>query len=173
MSGALDLERLYDEHAQRLYAYLLNFTRDEFDTRDILQDTFVKLAREPKLLASARDERAFLIRVAHNCAIDFMRRRTSRSRRQDALAAEQVELFARTDDPDTTAFRARFASALGKLPPEQREVVHLKLWEGLTFEQIAAVLEISANTAASRHRYGLDKLRELLRPIYEELKSVE
>jgi RNA polymerase sigma-70 factor (ECF subfamily) len=45
----------------------------------------------------------------------------------------------------------------------------LKLWEGLTFEQIAEALDIPANTAASRYRYGLDKLRGLLRPIYEEL----
>jgi RNA polymerase sigma-70 factor (ECF subfamily) len=45
----------------------------------------------------------------------------------------------------------------------------LKLWERQTFEQIAATLDISPNTAASRYRYALDKLRERLRPIYEEL----
>jgi len=60
--------------------------------------------------------------------------------------------------------------ALAELPPEQRAVVHLKLWEGLTFEQIAAALEIPLNTAVSRYRYGLDKLRERLRPLYEEIK---
>jgi RNA polymerase sigma-70 factor (ECF subfamily) len=49
-------------------------------------------------------------------------------------------------------------------------VVHLKLWEGLTFEQIAGALDIPLNTAASRYRYGLDKLRGRLRPLYEELK---
>jgi RNA polymerase sigma-70 factor (ECF subfamily) len=56
------------------------------------------------------------------------------------------------------------------LPAEQREVVHLKLWEGLTFDQIAQLLDIPANTAASRYRYGLDKLRECLRPLYDEVK---
>ena len=61
------------------------------------------------------------------------------------------------------------AEALVELPPDQRVVVHLKLWEGLTFEEIAHTLDIPANTAASRYRYGLDKLRERLRPIYEEL----
>jgi RNA polymerase sigma-70 factor (ECF subfamily) len=49
-------------------------------------------------------------------------------------------------------------------------VVHLKLWEELTFEEIAAALEIPPNTAASRYRYGLDKLRERLRPLYEEIQ---
>ena len=62
------------------------------------------------------------------------------------------------------------AAALGELPPDQRAVVHLKLWEGLTFEAIAATLDLPLNTAASRYRYGLDKLRDHLRPLYEEIK---
>ena len=49
-----DLRRLYDEHAQALYAFLLNLTRDEADTRDLLQDVFVKLARNPELLTGVR-----------------------------------------------------------------------------------------------------------------------
>ena len=56
-------------------------------------------------------------------------------------------------------FRLALAGALGELPADQRAVVHLKLWEGLTFDQIAEALELSPNTAASRYRYGLDKLR--------------
>jgi len=59
---------------------------------------------------------------------------------------------------------------LGELPAEQRAVVHLKLWEEFTFETIATALDISPNTAASRYRYGLDKLRDRLRPLYEEIK---
>jgi RNA polymerase sigma-70 factor (ECF subfamily) len=49
-------------------------------------------------------------------------------------------------------------------------VVHLKLWSGLTFERIAEVLEVPLNTAASRYRYGLDKLRARLRPLYDEIR---
>jgi RNA polymerase sigma-70 factor (ECF subfamily) len=49
-------------------------------------------------------------------------------------------------------------------------VVHLKLWEHQTFEEIAQILDIPPNTAASRYRYGLDKLRLRLRPLYEEIK---
>jgi RNA polymerase sigma-70 factor (ECF subfamily) len=59
--------------------------------------------------------------------------------------------------------------ALQKLPAEQREVVVLKLWQELTFEEISQICQIPVNTAASRYRYGLDKLRHLLRPLYEEL----
>jgi RNA polymerase sigma-70 factor (ECF subfamily) len=169
MPGCPLLERLYDEHAGALFAFLLNFTRAEADTRDLLQDLFIKLAREPARLAGVREERAFLMRLAHNAAVDLMRRRATRDRTREGYAAE-INPFAPTDDPDEEVFRRELAVALGELPAEQRAVVHLKLWEGLTFEEIAAVLELSPNTAASRYRYGLDKLRGRLRPLYEEIK---
>ena len=55
-------------------------------------------------------------------------------------------------------------------PAEQRAVIQLKLWGGETFEQIAEMLGIPQNTAASRYRYALDKLRERLRPLYDEIR---
>ena len=170
MPGGIEFERLYDEHAQPLYAFLLNFTRDEADTRDLLQELFVKLARSPKLLDGIREERAFLIRLAHNAAVDLMRRRGTRDQTRENFAAEMISPFAPASDPDETVFREELAVALGELPADQRAVVHLKLWDDLTFEEIAAALGIPPNTAASRYRYGLDKLRDRLRPIYEEIK---
>jgi RNA polymerase sigma-70 factor, ECF subfamily len=166
----LDFERLYDEHAQALFAFLLNFTRHEADTRDLLQEVFVKLARRPDLLDGVRDEHAFLLRLAHNLAIDLIRRRGARDKHHEQLASQPVPIFARAAEPDAHALRESLAAALGDIPAEQRAVVHLKLWEGLTFEQIAELLAIPLNTAASRYRYGLDKLRERLRPLYDEIK---
>lgn len=170
MPADRNLERLYDDHAQALFAFLLNFTRDEDDTRDVLQEVFIKLTRQAGLLDGVRDERGFLIRLAHNAAIDLMRRRGSREKHHEQFSAEIANPFATTSDPDEQSFRAMLAEALGELPSEQRAVVHLKLWEELTFEQIATALEIPPNTAASRYRYGIDKLRARLRPIYEEIK---
>jgi RNA polymerase sigma-70 factor (ECF subfamily) len=170
MPELFDLERLYDSHAQALFAFLLNFTRNEADTRDLLQEIFIKLAQRPELLKGARDERGFLIRLAHNQAIDLMRRRGTRERNYEQLAVETNGVFAAGTGADEQAFRRALAEALGELPPDQRAVVHLKLWEELTFEEIAAALEIPPNTAASRYRYGLDKLRERLRPLYEEIQ---
>jgi RNA polymerase sigma-70 factor (ECF subfamily) len=170
MPGGKEIERLYDEHAQPLFAFLLNLTRDEADTRDLLQEIFVKLARDGKILNGVRNERAFLIRLAHNAAIDLIRRRGARERTKENFAAEIISPFAPTSDPDEKTFRDELAVALEELPEEQRAVVHLKLWSGLTFEEIAAALEIPPNTAASRYRYALDKLRGRLRPLYEEIK---
>ena len=165
-----DLRRLYDGHSQSLYAFLLNLTRDENDTRDLLQDIFIKLARDPELLDGVRDERSFLIRLAHNAAIDMMRRRGTRDKTREQFTAESISPFAPANNPDEQTFRNALADALTELPAEQRAVVHLKLWERLTFEEIAGALDIPPNTAASRYRYGLDKLRECLRPLYEEIK---
>jgi RNA polymerase sigma-70 factor (ECF subfamily) len=170
MSSLEFIARLYDDHAQALFAFLLNFTRNEADIRDLLQEIFCKLAARPNLLSHVRDERAFLLRLAHNLAIDLARRRGTREKRHEQLAADAVSPFAPTADPDEAAFRRALTDALGELPAEQRAVVHLKLWEGLTFEAIAETLDIPLNTAASRYRYGLDKLRGRLRPLYEEIK---
>ena len=170
MRPADHVERLYDAHASALFAFLLNLTRNEADTRDLLQEVFVKLARHPELLAAARDERPFLLRLAHNLAIDQMRRRRTREKSHERLGRESCPLFAPSDDPDEGAFRSMLSDAMGELPAEQRAVLHLKLWTGLTFEEIAATLNIPPNTAASRYRYGLDKLRHLLRPLYDEIK---
>jgi len=166
----LDFERVYDEHAQAVFAFLLNFTRHEADTRDLLQEVFVKLAKRPELLERVRDERAFLLRLAHNLAIDLIRRRGTQDKHHERWAAESLPVFAAAASPDESAFREELGTALGELPAEQRAVVHLKLWEGLTFEQIAALLSIPLNTAASRYRYGIDKLQERLRPLYDEIR---
>jgi RNA polymerase sigma-70 factor (ECF subfamily) len=170
MPAADNVERLYDAHASALFAFLLSLTRNEADTRDLLQEVFVKLTRQPDLLAGARDERAFLLRLAHNLAIDQRRRRRTRERIHERLGQESCPLFAPSDDPDEAAVRTLLSEAMGELPAEQRAVLHLKLWAGLTFEEVAATLDIPPNTAASRYRYGLDKLRHLLRPLYDEIK---
>ena len=170
MSSLPNIERLYDDHAPALFPFLLNVLRNEADTYDVMQEVFAKLARRSGLLDGVRDERGFLLRLAHNAAIDLMRRQGTRARNYAQLAAESAALFASSADPDEQVFREKLAEALGELPPDQRAIVHLKLWEKLTFQAIAEALEIPPNTAASRYRYARDKLRERLRPIYDEIK---
>jgi RNA polymerase sigma-70 factor (ECF subfamily) len=169
MAAIADLERLYDAHAQALYAFILNLTRNEADTRDILQEVFLRLARDPGIIRRARDERRFLLRTAHNCAVDHFRRREAGSRAQENLQQQMAGLFETAEDPDLNGFRKAAEKGLGKLPIDQRTVIHLRLWEDMTFQEISELLDISINTAASRYRYGIDKLRAELRPIYEEI----
>ncbi len=170
MPPALDLESLYDNHAQAVFAFLFNLTRNEEDTKDLMQELFAKLVRQPGILGGMREPRAYLLRLAHNLAVDLFRRRSAREKYYEQFGRDTPELFESSTDPDETAFRIALGWALQDLPVEQRAVVHLKLWEDLTFEGIADVLGISINTAGSRYRYALDKLRERLRPLYDEIK---
>src|SRR5438552_18574135 len=100
MPSSFDLACLYDEHAQALFSFLLSFTRNETDTRDLLQELFIKLAKQPGLLDDVREQRPFLIRLAHNLAIDQIRRRGTRGRNYEQFAAESLGLFATSPDPD-------------------------------------------------------------------------
>jgi RNA polymerase sigma-70 factor (ECF subfamily) len=170
MPASNDFERLYDDHAQALFSYLLNFTRNEADTRDVLQEVFVKIAQRPEILNDVGDMRSFLLRLAHNATIDLVRRRGTREKYNEQMADEASVDFAPASNPDENAFRLALSEALGDLPSDQRTVVHLKLWENFTFERISEVLAIPLNTAASRYRYGIDKLRQRLRPLYDEIK---
>jgi RNA polymerase sigma-70 factor, ECF subfamily len=170
MEPRQQLEAIYDQHADALFAFLINLHRNEDAAREVLQELFKKLAQQPECLKEARNPRSFLIRMAHRLAIDLVRRRDTRDRYHQDFQDEQPKFFASTNDPDEGAVRTALEIALSELPEEQRAVVHLKLWERFTFEQIAEALDIPLNTAASRHRYGLDKLRKQLRPLYDEIQ---
>jgi RNA polymerase sigma-70 factor (ECF subfamily) len=162
---AADLERIHDEHVTAMYRLGLALLRDEASVRDLLQDLFLKLAEGRLEDSDISDERAYLLRMVRYAALDRLRREKVRSDR--VVATEH--LFEECPDPDREAFRLQLEQALAGLPEEQREVVVLKLWEERTFDEIARICGIPLNTAASRYRYGLDKLRALLRPVYEEL----
>ena len=162
------LERLYDAHASGLFHYLVTFTKTEVDAHDLLQELFIKLARGVKM--ELQSEKAFLFRLAHNLAIDWLRRREVRWDAEERLLAELDAAGRRDSDPDAALLARGFADAMKTLPDEQRTIVQLKLWDGLTFEEIAETQGIPLNTAASRFRYALEKLRTLLRPLYDELQ---
>lgn len=166
MPAAPTLPELYDAHAAGLFHYFASFTGAEADAKDLLQELFVKLGRQ-SLPQGIGNMRAWLLRMAHHQAIDWLRRHQVRRRAEETAP---VEMFAPQKDPDQAELARRLAHALALLPLEQRSVAQLKLWDGLTFEEIAEVQGIPLNTAASRYRYALEKLRSELRPLYDELK---
>lgn len=168
-----DLERAYDDHAGSVFAIALTLTRSEDGAREVLQEVFRKLAVSREAGPSVDDLRRYLLRMTRHIVIDQWRGECARQRAMAARqASDQMSWFAPSVDSDTSAFRAALTDALASLPSDQREVVHLKLWEGRTFAEIAALLDLPANTAASRYRYGLEKLRTALFPLYEEIRHL-
>jgi RNA polymerase sigma-70 factor (ECF subfamily) len=165
------LEALYDEHAPALFRFLVRLTGDEVAVKDILQEIFIRLAREPELLRGVRAPRSYLFRMAHRLAIDHARREETQARYAQRAHEEGAHAHeAIPADFDGAWRRDKLGGALAALPPEQRAVVALKVWEGLTFAEIGEALEISPDTAASRYRYALDKLRDALRPLHDDLR---
>jgi RNA polymerase sigma-70 factor (ECF subfamily) len=172
MSQLGTLEGLYRDHAPALFRFLTRLTGSEAETKDILQEVFIRLAKSGGPDGDIVSPRSWLFRLAHRIAIDRHRREETRGRyenlaRQELNAA--VPAPAGASAADAAWVQATLRAALEALPAEQKAVVLLKVWEGLTFGEIAGVLDISANTAASRYRYALDKLQAGLRPLYREL----
>lgn len=165
-----EFDQLYSTYAGPVFGFALNLTRDNETAREILQEVFFRVVRRPELGMPFDEAKSWLFRLAHNLVIDLHRRAGTRARTLERIAVEFVTPFAPHIDPDEQAFRNAVAAAMAELPPEQRAVVHLKLWENLSFSEIGRALGLNPNTAASRYRYALDKLQGRLRYLYEEIK---
>jgi RNA polymerase sigma-70 factor (ECF subfamily) len=147
-----ELADLYDRLGPGLYRYALMILADPVGAEDVVHDVFLALARRRREGIAAME--AYLKLAVRNGCYSLLRRRRTRP---DAEAdAARLEAVGDEEDP---AVRLALGAALGRLPPEQREVVHLKAFEGLTFQEIADLTGESINTVAGRYRYALDKLR--------------
>ena len=132
------------------------------DAEDVVQEAFVRFWANRR---RADDPVAYLFAYVRSAALDWWRGGLRRLRREEVAARPEAPgtnapMFA--VDLEREERRAAVEAALAKLPEPQREVLVMKVWAKLTFPQIAAALEISPDTAASRYRYALAKLREQL-----------
>ena len=153
------LELIWDGYAARLYAFLVSRLRSRHDADDVLQEVFVKVAAQRSRLPGVANLQAYFFAMARNEVVTLIRRR----KRRDA-PVNPDDLWLVPGAPEVEAdVVARLGAALGGLPEAQRAVVVLKVYQDMTFQEIAEALDIPLNTAASRYRYALEKLRELLR----------
>jgi RNA polymerase sigma-70 factor (ECF subfamily) len=150
------LGALYDAHGAALFRYALMILADRSEAEDVVQQVFVSALGAARDIASPL---AYLRRATRNECYSVLRRRR---REQARGAANDGLLEAHAAETIDEGERVALSRALAELSPEQREVVHLKVFEGLTFPEMAAVLDIPANTAASRFRYALVHLRKVL-----------
>ncbi len=149
---------LYDAYAGRVRHYLLVRVGSAGDADDVLQETFVRLARARRKLANVEDLKAYVIAVAHNEAARAMARNSRRRAKQRPLQGD--ELFCcRPGDSDAREAAETVAAALGQLTAELREIVELKTYVELTFQQIAEVTGLPQGTVATRYRTALAKMR--------------
>jgi RNA polymerase sigma-70 factor (ECF subfamily) len=164
--NAQDLERLYDEHAAAAYAFALRLSRDPSVAEDLLQTVFCSLAGKARLWLF--NPRSFILKCIYRCWVDAVRRQKTMERTLETLESDLFQASKNAPLPGDVLNGenqnlAHLLEGVRALPEEQRAVLHLKVWEDQTFAQIGANLRISPNTAASRYRYALQKLRTQIR----------
>ena len=151
--AAEGIGRAYDRYAPDLYRYALMILADREAAADTVQQVFLAVLRRPA--GDVDDIERYLRRAVRNeCYSALRSRRRERVSVVDAPILEAVAAAA--DRPDE---RIALNRAIRSLPPEQREVVHLKVFEGRTFQEIADLTGELANTIASRYRYAVEKMR--------------
>jgi RNA polymerase sigma-70 factor (ECF subfamily) len=153
--SAEDVRVLYEHHGRALVAYACSFLPDAAAAEDTVHAVFVRLLRSE--VEMPRSPASYVYRAVRNEALNA-RRSVSRER----TLAEHETLFIHKGGNREAALTLQ--KALSELPEEQREAVVMRIWSGMTLEEIADATAVSLNTIASRYRYALEKLRERMRP---------
>ena len=153
------LAHLYERLAGAVFGIALWRTGSREDAAEVVQETFLRVARRRDELRRVRRPRVWVLTIAHRLAVDATRRRARLVHDPDAVLAL---LEAPVGDPARALDAARASSLLATLPPRQREAVFLHHFEGLTFAAVGAVTGVPTFTAASRYRLAIARLRRAL-----------
>lgn len=147
---------LWDRYARDLLAFLQALLCSRQDAEDVLQAVFVRIICKRRYLVNARSLDSYVFQIARHEAASFVRLRRRRFTGDPWLEAVETDAW-----PQEWA--EELQAALTRLPQEQREIVVLKIYRDKTFQEIGEMLELSPNTVASRYRYGIEKLRAILK----------
>lgn len=152
----------------KLLLYARSRTNTAQDAEDLLQEALIRLWGYQEERGHVPPDLPLAYSVLRLCAMDYGRKQGRRARKQQKIIQfhdydEHWLDRGMEEDEDAEMLR----SAVEKLTDKLREVVMMKIWGGLTFAQIAEVLKISHNTAASRYRYALEQLEKSLARLKE------
>ena len=164
-----DFELLVSRYQDQIYNYVFSLVKDRQLCDDIFQDTFVKVIRTIKA-GLYRDEGKFIqfaMRIAHNLVIDHFRREN-----RIPVVESSSEDYSYLDNAPITdpsveqgmiidQIHSDLRSLVERLPLEQREVLRMRIYEDMSFKEIADITNVSINTALGRMRYALINLRKM------------
>lgn len=166
------LDRLYDRYAGPTYALILRIVADRQLAEDLLQEVFLRVWQRAGSYQVERGRSlTWVLSIAHNLAIDEMRRQRRRPQgaeeREDASVTDLLAAVPTLEPgPDQVVWeqqrRAQIAGALAKLPEAQRVLIELAYFEGYTQSQLATRLGEPLGTIKTRLRLGVQKLRSIL-----------
>lgn len=153
-------ETLYRRHNDSLYRYLLRLCRNPAAAEDVFQEVWSKIIKSRDNYRPTAKFTTFLFHVAHNSFIDHVRRNKRHENTADIEPDSQADAREQPDElAEKSIARRRLEAALHDLPDEQRDVFLLHQEAGLSLEQIASITDCKRETAKSRLRYAIRKLR--------------
>ena len=165
------IEILINRHRSKVYTYILLTIKNQPLAEDLFQETFIKVIQSLRG-GKYRDNGRFLswvIRIAHNLIIDHFRK----EKQMNSVSNDdsEVDLFNSKKLSDSnieelivnSQIKAEIRTLINELPNDQREVVLLRHYGGLSFKEIADQTDVSINTALGRMRYALINLRKLIK----------
>jgi RNA polymerase sigma-70 factor (ECF subfamily) len=153
-------EILYKRHKDALYRYLLRLCRHRDSAEDVFQEAWGKIVKSRANYRPTAKFTTFLYRVAHNCFIDHIRRNKRHTQTADIEPDTQPDPGELPEmQAERSLARRRLDAALRQLPEEQRDAFLLREEAGLSLDEIASVTGTNRETAKSRLRYAVNKLR--------------
>lgn len=163
------LEQLINKHQQKVFGFILKKVRNEDVANDIFQDTFVKVIHTLKA-GRYNEEGKFIqwvMRIAHNLVIDHFRRekRMPLVRETEDFNVLDILNDCERNAEEHTVYQQILKDAhnlVDHLPVEQKMVLRMRIYEGLSFKEIADKTDVSINTALGRMRYALINMRKLI-----------
>ncbi|MBD5068417.1 MAG: sigma-70 family RNA polymerase sigma factor [Alistipes sp.] len=165
------ISQLIERHSRRVRDYIRMLVKDRDAAEDIFQETFIKAVRvidEGRYTHNGKFL-SWILRIAHNQVIDYFRARRQNKALTEAEAGYDVlgslRLSEQTVEDRIVArqIESDIRSLIEALPPEQREVVFMRYFTGLSFKEIAEQTGVSINTALGRMRYALINLRRMIK----------
>jgi len=167
-------EILYGRHKDALFRYFLRQCGDRDTAAELFQELWLRLVRNRTRYTASAKFTTYVYTLAHSCFIDYWRRCKRKPLQLesdgDCPLDEHADPGARAVEDQVAGLEAhaRLATALEVLPPEQREAFLLREEGGLSLEEIAAATGVGRETAKSRLRYAVGRLRSALA---EEVKT--
>ncbi len=163
------LELLINRHKNQIFTSILFMVKDRYLAEDIFQETFCKVI-DTLNAGKYREEGKFLpwvLRISHNLSIDHFRKtkRTPTVETSDGFDIFEILKFTDKNVEDSmieSEVHSKVRKLVDQLPEEQKEVVILRHYAGMSFKEIANLTQVSINTALGRMRYALQNLRKII-----------
>jgi RNA polymerase sigma-70 factor (ECF subfamily) len=158
-------EELLARYQRRVYAVIYRMTGRHADVDDLCQEAFLQMIRSLPNFRPGTNLDSWAYRIAMNVAIDHLRRRGKDRNLEEGLRTRRGSAVPETELTEETSKAVR--EAIDALPPEQKSVVILRLYEGLSHEEIAGIVEAPVATVRWRYFTSLEKLESVLAPFVE------